>query len=89
MLSLLGYLLDVAVSAAAVLPAPQASHFEGLTTMSKAEYGSHGWVVMSYERVEADKNWRVSIGRDGVYREIRTYDHKPPVVGDVISINKE
>lgn len=57
--------------------------------MSKAVYNSHGWVVMSYERSELDKNWRVSIGRDGVYREIRTYDSKPPNVGEVISIHRE
>ena len=57
--------------------------------MSKVAYSSHGWVVMSYERVEDDRNWRVSIGRDGVYREIRTYDSKPPNVGEVISIHKE
>jgi len=57
--------------------------------MSKAVYNSHGWVVMSYERAEGDRNWRVSIGRDGVYREIRTYDSKPPNVGEVISIHRE
>ena len=57
--------------------------------MSKVAYNSHGWVVMSYERSEPDKNWRVSIGRDGVYREIRTYDSKPPNVGEVISIHRE
>lgn len=57
--------------------------------MSKAAYNSHGWVVMSYERSEDDRNWRVSIGRDGVYREIRTYDSKPPNVGEVISIHRE
>lgn len=57
--------------------------------MSKAVYNSHGWVVMSYERAEDDRNWRVSIGRDGVYREIRTYDSKPPNVGEVISIHGE
>ena len=57
--------------------------------MSKAVYNSHGWVVMSYERADLDKNWRVSIGRDGVYREIRTYDSKPPNVGEVISIHRE
>jgi len=57
--------------------------------MNKVAYNSHGWVVMSYERVEDDRNWRVSIGRDGVYREIRTYDSKPPNVGEVISIHRE
>lgn len=57
--------------------------------MSKAVYNSHGWIVMSYERAEEDRNWRVSVGRDGVYREIRTYDSKPPLVGEVISIHRE
>lgn len=57
--------------------------------MSKAVYNSHGWVVMSYQRIMADCNWRVSIGRDGVYREIRTYDSKPPNVGETISIHRE
>jgi hypothetical protein len=57
--------------------------------MSKAVYNSHGWIVMSYERIDADRNWRVSIGRDGVYREIRTYDSKPPAVGETISIHRE
>jgi hypothetical protein len=57
--------------------------------MSKAVYNSHGWVVMSCERVDADKNWRASVGRDGVYREIRTYDSKPPVIGEVLSIHRE
>ena len=57
--------------------------------MSKAVYNSHGWIVMSYERVEDDRNWRVSIGRDGVYREIRTYDSKHPAVGQTISIHRE
>jgi hypothetical protein len=57
--------------------------------MSKAVYNSHGWIVMSCERVDADRNWRVSIGRDGVYREIRTYDSKPPVIGEALSIHRE
>lgn len=57
--------------------------------MASAVYNSHGWIVMSCERSEHDKNWRVSIGRDGVYREIRTYDSKPPFIGETISIHRE
>jgi len=57
--------------------------------MSKAVYNSHGWIVTSYIRSDEDRNWRVQVIRGNDSREIRTYDSKPPVVGQMISIHRE
>jgi len=57
--------------------------------MSKAFYNSHGWVVYSYERIEADCNFRVVVERDCVRREVRMYGDKPPAFGETVSLYME
>jgi RNA-splicing ligase RtcB len=57
--------------------------------MPKVVYNSHGWVVKSYEWINDDKNYKVSVVRDGVLREVRMYGTKPPNVGETVSLHME
>lgn len=57
--------------------------------MPKAVYNSHGWVVQSYERIEADCNFRVVVVRGAVRREVRMYGDSPPAYGESVSLHME
>jgi len=65
--------------------------------MPKVVYNSHGWVVMSYERSDADRNFIVRVKRESsaggvtgiVEKTIRLYGEKPPVLGESISLHME
>jgi hypothetical protein len=57
--------------------------------MSKAVYNSHGWVVQSYERIEADCSFRVVVVRGAIRREVRMYGDSPPAYGESVSLHME